>query len=107
VLPDHRGFASNGPKNWDSAFLPSQHAGTIIYPGAETPIADLFPHKSGRYISARSDREGFELLEQLNRKHMRCARRTRGSTPHPELRTGREDAARRAGGARHLEGVMR
>jgi hypothetical protein len=70
VLPDHRGFASNGPKNWDSAFLPSQHAGTIIYPGAETPIADLFPHKSGRYISARSDRAGFELLEQLNRKHM-------------------------------------
>jgi hypothetical protein len=70
VLPDHRGFASNGPKNWDSAFLPSQHAGTIIYPGAETPISDLFPHKSGRYISARSDRAGFELLEQLNRKHM-------------------------------------
>jgi len=70
VLPDHRGFASNGPKNWDSAFLPSQHAGTIIYPGAETPISDLFPHKSGRYISAKSDREGFALLEQLNRKHL-------------------------------------
>jgi hypothetical protein len=69
VLPDHRGFASNGPKNWDSAFLPSQHAGTIIYPGAENPIADLFPHKTGRYISTRSDRGGFELLETLNRKH--------------------------------------
>ena len=69
VLPDHRGFASNGPKNWDSAFLPSQHAGTIIYPGAETPIADLFPHKSGRYISKQSDRAGFALLEQLNRQH--------------------------------------
>jgi len=70
VLPDHRGFASNGPKNWDSAFLPSQHAGTIIYPGAETPIADLFPHKAGRYISAQSDREGFALLEKLNRRHL-------------------------------------
>jgi hypothetical protein len=69
VLPDHRGFASNGPKNWDSAFLPSQHAGTIIQPGAETPIADLFPHKNGRYISARADREGFALLEGLNRRH--------------------------------------
>lgn len=69
VLPDHRGFASNGPKNWDSAFLPSQHAGTVIYPGAETPIADLFPHKAGRYISAKSDREGFALLEQLNLQH--------------------------------------
>lgn len=70
VLPDHRGFASNGPKNWDSAFLPSQHAGTIIDPGAETPIADLFPHKSGRYITAQADRGGFALLEQLNRKHL-------------------------------------
>lgn len=70
VLPDHRGFASNGPKNWDSAFLPSQHAGTIIYPGAETPIADLFPHKSGRYITPKADREGFALLEELNRKHL-------------------------------------
>jgi hypothetical protein len=69
VLPDHRGFASNGPKNWDSAFLPSQHAGTLIQPGAETPIADLFPHRNGRYISARSDREGFSLLEQMNRRH--------------------------------------
>ena len=43
VLPDHRGLASNGTKNWDAAFLPSQHQGTVIYPGAKTPIADLFP----------------------------------------------------------------
>lgn len=70
VLPDHRGFASNGPKNWDSAFLPSQHAGTVIYPGAESPIADLFPHRSGRYITARADRGGFALLERLNRGHL-------------------------------------
>ena len=69
VLPDHRGFASNGPKNWDSAFLPSQHAGTVIYPGAETPIADLFPHKAGRYTSQRADREGLSLMAQLNQKH--------------------------------------
>src|SRR5262249_12721851 len=69
VLPDHRGFASNGPKNWDSAFLPWQHAGTIIYPGAETPIADLFPHQAGRYITRQADREGFAVLDQLNRRH--------------------------------------
>lgn len=43
VLPDHRGLASNGTKNWDAAFLPQQHSGTVIYPGTETPIADLFP----------------------------------------------------------------
>ncbi|MEZ0276668.1 MAG: DUF1501 domain-containing protein [Roseimicrobium sp.] len=69
VLPDHRGFASNGPKNWDSAFLPSQHAGTVIYPGAETPISDLFPHKSGRYITHRADADGLSLLAQMNQKH--------------------------------------
>jgi hypothetical protein len=70
VLPDHRGFASNGPKNWDSAFLPSQHAGTIIYPGAETPIADLFPHKLGSYITRRAEAQGQELLRHLNEKHL-------------------------------------
>lgn len=69
VLPDHRGFASNGPKNWDSAFLPSNHAGTVIYPGADAPIADLFPHASGRYISARANQEGLALLEKLNHRH--------------------------------------
>jgi hypothetical protein len=69
VLPDHRGFASNGPKNWDSAFLPSQHAGTVIYPGAETPISDLFPHKSGRYITPRADTDGLSLLASMNQKH--------------------------------------
>jgi hypothetical protein len=69
VLPDHRGFASNGPKNWDSAFLPSQHAGTVIYPGAETPITDLFPHKAGRYITPQSSADGLALLSQLNQRH--------------------------------------
>ena len=33
VLPDRRGFASNGPKNWGAAFLPTHHQGTIIRPG--------------------------------------------------------------------------
>ena len=69
VLPDHRGFASNGPKNWDSAFLPSQHAGTVIYPGAETPIADLFPHKTGAYITKQADADGLALLTKLNHQH--------------------------------------
>jgi hypothetical protein len=69
VLPDHRGFASNGPKNWDAAFLPSQHAGTIIYPGAETPIADLYPHKSGNYITPQAETMGLDVLHHLNRRH--------------------------------------
>src|SRR3954466_3111666 len=62
VLPDHRGFASNGPKNWDSAFLPPQHAGTIIYPGRENPIFDLFADKRGDFINARSESASHALL---------------------------------------------
>lgn len=69
VLPDHRGFGSNGPKNWDSAFLPGQHAGTIIYPGQESPVADLFPGPRGSFVNGRSEAEAHELLGRLNRAH--------------------------------------
>jgi hypothetical protein len=69
VLPDHRGLASNGVKNWDSAFLSSQHSGTVIYPGSETPIADLHPHKVGDYINGRGERDAQALLANLNRAH--------------------------------------
>jgi hypothetical protein len=69
VLPDHRGFGSNGVKNWDSAFLPSQHGGTIIYPGRPDPIADLFPHKAGAFITPRGERESLELMNSINREH--------------------------------------
>ncbi|MSU37299.1 MAG: DUF1501 domain-containing protein [Pedosphaera sp.] len=69
VLPDHRGFASNGPKNWDSAFLPAQHAGTTIYPGRESPIADLFADKRGGFITPESEMASHVLLRHLNREH--------------------------------------
>ena len=69
VLPDHRGFGSNGVKNWDAAFLPSQHSGTIIYPGAETPIADLFPHKAGTFITREGESAAQRLMADLNREH--------------------------------------
>ena len=69
VLPDHRGLASNGSKNWDSAFLPAQHQGTVIYPGALNPISDLFPAKQGTFITRGSDAAGIAPANQLNRKH--------------------------------------
>jgi hypothetical protein len=69
VLPDHRGFASNGVKNWDAAFLPSQHSGTTIYPGADSPIADLFPHRTASYVTPASESATQQLLAQLNRRH--------------------------------------
>jgi len=68
VLPDHRGFPSNGQKNWDSAFLPAQHQGTIIRPGAETPIEDLFAAKNG-FTSSAGDTAGLDVLASLNRRH--------------------------------------
>ena len=69
VLPDHRGYASNGPKNWDSAFLSPQHSGTIMFPGRETPIADLFPHKKGGYITTESEADTQSLLARFNEMH--------------------------------------
>jgi hypothetical protein len=69
VLPDHRGFASNGPKNWDSAFLPAQHQGTIIRPGQPNPIEDLFPARQGDFVTPEGNEDARALLERLNRAH--------------------------------------
>ena len=69
VLPDHRGLASNGTKNWDSTFLPAQHQGTMIDPLASEPIVDLFPDRRAGFVTKESDRATIELLANLNRKH--------------------------------------
>ncbi|MBN8248575.1 MAG: DUF1501 domain-containing protein [Verrucomicrobia bacterium] len=69
VLPDHRGFASNGPKNWDAAFLPGQHAGTMIFPGRPNPITDLFPGAHADFVSAESEAATQDLLAGLNQAH--------------------------------------
>lgn len=66
VLPDHRGFASNGPKNWGSAFLPASAQGTAIFPQRENPIEDLHPESD--YVTRASDQDGFSLLEKLNQR---------------------------------------
>jgi len=68
VLPDHRGLASNGAKNWATAFLPAEHQGTVIRPGREKPIANLFPPDSD-FITERSDRAGLDALGRLNSLH--------------------------------------
>lgn len=68
VLPDPRGFAPNGPKNWSSGFLPAEHQATMVQPSAKTPIADLFP-PAGSYVSPQSDRDGLSVLQTLNRQH--------------------------------------
>ncbi len=67
VLPDHRGFASNGPKNWGSAFLPASSQGTAIFPQRENPIEDLMPRAD--YVTPLSDRDGLRFIEQFNRRY--------------------------------------
>ncbi|MFM9080301.1 MAG: DUF1501 domain-containing protein [Opitutaceae bacterium] len=69
VLPDHRGFPSNGVKNWDAAFLPAQHSGTLVYPDADAPIADLHPHRAGDYVTAGGEAAAHRLMAELNRGH--------------------------------------
>ncbi|WP_435011156.1 DUF1501 domain-containing protein [Tundrisphaera lichenicola] len=68
VLPDHRGFASNGPKNWDSAFLPAQHQGTVVFPGSDEPVAHLHA-PGGGYVTPEADAAGLALMGRLNRQH--------------------------------------
>ncbi|HUE13242.1 MAG TPA: DUF1501 domain-containing protein [Planctomycetaceae bacterium] len=68
VLPDHRGFASNGQKNWGAGFLPAEHQGTILRPGTLNPIADLHP-PAGHDSPLLRDRT-IRLLADLNREHL-------------------------------------
>lgn len=67
VLPDQRGYASNGPKNWGSAFLPASSQGTAIFPGRDDPIADLTARAD--FVTKGGDRDGLKLLERMNRQH--------------------------------------
>jgi len=67
VLPDHRGYASNGPKNWASAFLPASHQGTTIFPQRKNPVDDLLPEAD--FVTANADAAGRDLLQNLNRRY--------------------------------------
>lgn len=77
VMPDHRGMPSNGVKNWDAAFLPAEHSGTMVYPGQPVPINDLHPHRSASYVTRESEAATQALLAQINRDH-RAARESDG-----------------------------
>jgi hypothetical protein len=68
VLPDPRGFAPGGPKNWAAGFLPAEHQGTMIRPSAANPIADLFPPEGG-FVNKKSDADALKMLKELNTQH--------------------------------------
>jgi hypothetical protein len=69
VLPDSRGFAPNGPANWGAGFLPASTQGTLVRPGARTPIYDLFPPKDAHGVSPEGDRDALAVLDRMNRDH--------------------------------------
>jgi hypothetical protein len=69
VLPDPKGLPYNAKGNFTAGFLPVTHAGTVINAGAPTPITDLLPPATARYITPESERDGLALLRQLNREH--------------------------------------
>jgi hypothetical protein len=68
VLPDPRGFAPNGPRNWGAGFLPAEHQGTMIRPGASNPIADLFP-PANSFVKRDSEADVLAALKKINRAH--------------------------------------
>jgi hypothetical protein len=70
VLPDPRGLPYNNAGNFSAGFLPVVHQGTIIRPNSPTPIADLYPPKSAKFVSRRSESEGLKVLEEINRAHL-------------------------------------
>ena len=67
VLPDHRGYASNGPRNWAAAFLPASSQGTVIFPQRANPIADLQAHAD--FVTPEAHRDGLDLLNRMNRQY--------------------------------------
>ena len=69
VLPDPRGLPYNAMGNFSQGFLPAAHQGTMIQPTLPTPIANLHPPQSAKYITDESESAGRDLLEQLNAKH--------------------------------------
>lgn len=66
ALPDSRGFAPNGPKNWSAGFLPAEHQGVMIRPGRAEAIPNLFPPND---VSATQDADVRRLIGELDRAH--------------------------------------
>lgn len=70
VLPDPRGLPYNNRGNFSSGFLPASHAGTTLNMANPSPINDLLPPAEAKLVTAASEREGLQLLRELNSKHL-------------------------------------
>jgi hypothetical protein len=67
VMQDNAASVNNGPRNWGTGFMPAVYQGTRINPTTE-PINHLNPPAN---ISPEQQRGRLDLLNQLNREHLR------------------------------------
>ncbi len=70
VLPDVRGLPYNQKGNFSAGFLPVSHQGTVIKPNGASPITDLRPPESAKFLSDQAEKDGQALLDRLNRRHL-------------------------------------
>lgn len=70
VLPDARGLPYNQKGNFSTGFLPVQHQGTTVNMAAAEPMAHLAPPASATFATPQAERDGLELLKQLNQRHV-------------------------------------
>ena len=83
VLPDHRGLASNGPKNWDAGFLAGRSIrGRSIYPGRGRTRSPICFRQARSVRHARGRSRGHRIAGRLEpRACGERGRAMRGSRP--------------------------
>lgn len=69
VLPDAKGLPYNQRGPFSSGFLPAVHQGTVIDAGSPNPVPDLFAKEQFQFATKAADRDGLELLQQINQSH--------------------------------------
>ena len=69
VLPDPRGLPYNGMGNFSAGFLPASHQGTVINPSAPSPIPDLAPPSSAKFVTPSASDDGLKLLNEMNSRY--------------------------------------
>ena len=70
VLPDSKGLPYNQRGNFSAGFLPVAHQGTLVQGGAASPIPFLRPPVSANSVTPEASRDGLELLQRWNRRHL-------------------------------------
>ncbi len=69
VLPDGKGLPYNQRGPFSSGFLPAIHQGTVIDAGSPNPVPDLFAGDRFGFATKEADRQGLDLLKQINQSH--------------------------------------